>query len=53
MKRTPETKGLFHNNSRKKWKKIPKRKPAGVQPSDKKSEKINKRPDTVLTNPRL
>lgn len=30
--------------------KTPKRKPSGAQPSDKKSEKISKRPDTVLTN---
>lgn len=33
--------------------KIPKRKSAGAQLSDKKSEEINKRLDTVLTNLRL
>lgn len=33
--------------------KIPKRKPAGTWLSSKKSEEINKRPDTNLTNQRL
>ena len=52
MERTPETKVLFHNHSRKKKKngKTPKRKPVGTQPSDKKPEEISKRPDTALTN---
>ena len=51
MKRTPETKVLFHNHSRKKKNgKTPKRKPVGTQPSDKKPEEISKRPDTALTN---
>lgn len=53
MERTPETKGLFHNSSRKKKGKIPKRKSAGAQLSDKKSEEINKSLDTVLSNQRL
>ena len=50
MERTPETKVLFHNHSRKKNGKTPKRKPVGTQPSDKKPEEISKRPDTALTN---
>jgi len=51
MERTPETKVLFHNHSRKKKNgKTPKRKPVGTQPSDKKPEEISKRPDTALTN---
>lgn len=33
--------------------KIPKRKPAGAQTRDKKSEEINKSLDTALTNQRL
>lgn len=52
MERTPETKGLFHNSSRKKKGKIPKRKSAGAQLSDKKSEEINKSLDTVLSKPK-
>lgn len=52
MERTPETKVSFIIAAEKDGK-IPKRKPAGAQPSDKKSEEINKRPDAALTNQRF
>lgn len=49
MERTPETKASFIIAAERNGK-TPKRKPSGAQPSDKKSEKISKRPDTVLTS---